>query len=56
MLPPGFSLQPLSHIMVGLVPIYLILDIFEIPLAPDMLRLVEVLILLICLIVELTSS
>lgn len=55
--PPGFSLSLISSILVGLVPIYyFMLDIFQIPLAPDMLLLVEVLILFISLIAELTSS
>lgn len=55
-LPPGSSLSPVSGILVGLVPIHLILDVFQIPLAPNMLFLLEGLTLLMCLIAELTSS
>lgn len=54
--PPGPSLAPISVFLVGLVPVHSILDVFQTPLAPNMLFLLEGLILLTCLIAELTSS
>lgn len=53
---PGSSLSPVSGILLELVPFHFILDVFQIPLAPNMLFLLEGLILLTCLIAELTSS
>lgn len=42
--------------LVGLVPVHFILDVFQMPLAPNMLFLLERLSLLMCLIAELAFS